>query len=75
MTDSFLTRWTRAIKQPGRITTKRRKAAWSSGRDEQFGGRFFCFHGLCEEECEALKALADVGLGIVPSPQVNEGQP
>lgn len=32
--------------------------AWSSGRDEEFGGRFFCFHGLNEEEHDALKALA-----------------
>lgn len=33
--------------------------AWSSGRDEEFGGRFFCFHGLSQEEHDALKALAE----------------
>jgi hypothetical protein len=32
--------------------------AWSSGRDEEFGGRFFCFHGLSQEEHDALKAMA-----------------
>ena len=27
---------------------------WSSGNDEQFGGRFVCVHGLSQDEADAL---------------------
>jgi hypothetical protein len=29
---------------------------WSSGHDEQFGGRFVCVHGLSQDEADALIA-------------------
>lgn len=41
------------------IPDRKALMAWSSGRDEEFGGRFFCFHGLRQEEHDALKALAE----------------
>lgn len=29
---------------------------WSTGPDENFGGRFVCIHGLSQEEADALIA-------------------
>lgn len=35
---------------------------WSSGRDEQFGGRFVCVHGLSQEEADSLIAAGKAAL-------------
>lgn len=35
---------------------------WSSGKDEQFGGRFVCVHGLSEKEADDLVSAGKAAL-------------
>jgi hypothetical protein len=78
VSESFFTKWERVIKGQSlggvRRKTDTKPAAWSSGRDESFGGRFFCFHGLRDEEYEALRALAERGLGVDVSTPPGSGK-
>lgn len=40
------------------LPSRRVTMAWTSGRDEDFGGRYLCFHGLRDDEYQAMLELA-----------------